>query len=151
MFKKILIANRGEIACRVIRTAKKMGIATVAVCGVALVGMSQPAFACKVSPPDERMRKADIVVFGTGNFVGDEGVINTKKVIRGEALDVYHTREVIICEGMLSPDARREARTKLNLKREKFSATFYLRRLNDNKFIVDFYAPEKTSSKVIKK
>jgi propionyl-CoA carboxylase alpha chain len=31
MFNKILIANRGEIACRVIRTAKKMGIATVAV------------------------------------------------------------------------------------------------------------------------
>ena len=31
MFQKILIANRGEIACRVIRTAKKMGIATVAV------------------------------------------------------------------------------------------------------------------------
>ena len=31
MFKKILIANRGEIACRVIKTAKKMGIATVAV------------------------------------------------------------------------------------------------------------------------
>jgi len=31
MFNKILIANRGEIACRVIATAKKMGIATVAV------------------------------------------------------------------------------------------------------------------------
>ncbi|MCC6248680.1 MAG: acetyl-CoA carboxylase biotin carboxylase subunit [Rubrivivax sp.] len=31
MFSKILIANRGEIACRVIKTAKKMGIATVAV------------------------------------------------------------------------------------------------------------------------
>ena len=31
MFGKILIANRGEIACRVIRTAKRMGIATVAV------------------------------------------------------------------------------------------------------------------------
>ena len=31
MFKKILIANRGEIACRIIATARKMGIATVAV------------------------------------------------------------------------------------------------------------------------
>ncbi|MEY2891490.1 MAG: hypothetical protein RJA98_1398 [Pseudomonadota bacterium] len=31
MFKKILIANRGEIACRVIKTAQKMGIQTVAV------------------------------------------------------------------------------------------------------------------------
>src|SRR5712691_1280218 len=31
MFKKILIANRGEIACRIIKTARHMGIATVAV------------------------------------------------------------------------------------------------------------------------
>jgi propionyl-CoA carboxylase alpha chain len=31
MFKKILIANRGEIACRIIRTARRMGIAIVAV------------------------------------------------------------------------------------------------------------------------
>src|SRR6188768_210978 len=31
MFKRILIANRGEIACRIIKTARRMGIATVAV------------------------------------------------------------------------------------------------------------------------
>ncbi len=31
MFGKILIANRGEIACRVIKTARRMGIRTVAV------------------------------------------------------------------------------------------------------------------------
>ena len=30
MFNKILIANRGEIACRIIKTARRMGIATVA-------------------------------------------------------------------------------------------------------------------------
>src|SRR6202011_33577 len=31
MFKKILIANRGEIACRIAKTARRMGIATFAV------------------------------------------------------------------------------------------------------------------------
>ena len=35
MFDKILIANRGEIAVRIIRACKEMGIATVAVCSQA--------------------------------------------------------------------------------------------------------------------
>jgi 3-methylcrotonyl-CoA carboxylase alpha subunit len=45
MFSKILIANRGEIACRVIRTARRMGIATVAVYSDADAGALHVAMA----------------------------------------------------------------------------------------------------------
>ncbi len=49
MFKKILIANRGEIACRVIKTARRMGIKTVAVYSEA------DAAALHVNMADERV------------------------------------------------------------------------------------------------
>jgi 3-methylcrotonyl-CoA carboxylase alpha subunit len=57
MFAKILIANRGEIACRVIRTARRMGIATVAVyseADAAALHVAMADEAWPIGPPEPR-------------------------------------------------------------------------------------------------
>src|SRR6516225_8236969 len=67
MFKKILIANRGEIACRVIKTARNMGIKTVAVYSEAdrdalHVEMSDEAVAIGPPPAAESYLLIDKIV-----------------------------------------------------------------------------------------
>ena len=67
MFSKILIANRGEIACRVIRTARDMGIATVAVysdadAGSLAVRMADEAVHIGPSPAAESYLIADKIL-----------------------------------------------------------------------------------------
>lgn len=67
MFTKILIANRGEIACRIIKTAKKMGILTVAVYSYAdenalHVSMADEAVYIGKSPSRESYLKSKIVI-----------------------------------------------------------------------------------------
>ncbi|OUM00509.1 acetyl-CoA carboxylase biotin carboxylase subunit [Variovorax sp. JS1663] len=67
MFKKILIANRGEIACRVIKTAKKMGIRTVAVYSDAdkearHVELADEAVHIGASPSRESYLQADRII-----------------------------------------------------------------------------------------
>ena len=67
MFNKILIANRGEIACRVIRTARKMGVRTVAVYSDAdrnamHVAMADEAVHIGASPSRESYLLGDRVI-----------------------------------------------------------------------------------------
>jgi len=67
MFSKILIANRGEIACRVIRTAQRMGIATVAVhsdadAGSAHVVLADEAWAIGPAPSRESYLRAEKLI-----------------------------------------------------------------------------------------
>ena len=67
MFKKILVANRGEIACRVFRTAKKMGLATVAVYSDAdarspHVLMADEAVRLGPAPAAESYLKAELIL-----------------------------------------------------------------------------------------
>jgi propionyl-CoA carboxylase alpha chain len=67
MIKKILVANRGEIACRVFKTAKKMGIATVAVYSDAdknalHVGMADEAVHIGLPPAAESYLVIDKII-----------------------------------------------------------------------------------------
>ena len=67
MFQKILIANRGEIACRVIRTARAMGIATVAVysdadAGAPHVRLADESVHLGPAPAAESYLKAELIL-----------------------------------------------------------------------------------------
>ena len=67
MFDKILIANRGEIACRVIRTARRMGVATVAIysdadAGALHVAMAYEALHIGASPVAESYLVAERII-----------------------------------------------------------------------------------------
>ncbi|MCY1667085.1 acetyl/propionyl/methylcrotonyl-CoA carboxylase subunit alpha [Rhizobium sp. SL86] len=67
MFRKILIANRGEIACRIIKTARKLGVATVAVYSDAdrhalHVTLADQAVAIGGAAPKDSYLKGDAII-----------------------------------------------------------------------------------------
>ncbi len=67
MLRKILIANRGEIACRIIRTARRLGVATVAVYsdadrGALHVAMADEAVHIGASPSTESYLRGDRII-----------------------------------------------------------------------------------------
>jgi propionyl-CoA carboxylase alpha chain len=78
MFKKILIANRGEIACRVMRTARRMGIKTVAVYSDAdadALHVREADEAVRIGPPPARESYLEI-----------ERIVEACKSTRAEAV-----------------------------------------------------------------
>ncbi|KAB2666233.1 acetyl/propionyl/methylcrotonyl-CoA carboxylase subunit alpha [Brucella tritici] len=90
MFKKILIANRGEIACRVIRTACKLGIATVAIYSDA------DAQALHVEMADEAVRVGPAI--SAQSYLNVGAIIEAAKETGAEAIHPGY--------GFLSENAR---------------------------------------------
>ncbi len=78
MFSKILIANRGEIACRVIRTARKLGIATVAIYSDA------DAHALHVEMADEAVRVGPAI--SAQSYLNVDAIIKAAKETGAEAI-----------------------------------------------------------------
>ncbi|TVR96985.1 MAG: acetyl/propionyl/methylcrotonyl-CoA carboxylase subunit alpha [Rhodospirillales bacterium] len=67
MFETILIANRGEIACRIIRTARRLGIRTIAVysdadAGALHVAAADAAYRIGPAPPQESYLRIDRII-----------------------------------------------------------------------------------------
>ena len=78
MFSKILIANRGEIACRIIRTCQKLGVQTVAVYSRAdrdalHVRMADEAYLLGPAPPSESYLNI-VKIVEVAETSGDAGV-----------------------------------------------------------------------------
>ena len=93
MFKKILIANRGEIACRVIKTARRMGIQTVAVYSDA------DRDALHVEMADEAVRIGPAAA--TESYLAAETIIAACKATCADAVhtpDAYLSESASFCD-----------------------------------------------------
>ena len=106
------------------------------------------AQACTIPNPEDRMQSADVVVVGSGEFVGEKGVIHAREVKKGKSASTFETRAHIECEGTMTPDARREAIAALMRRHETMSGTFYLRRIEGGMFLVDIFVPSNPSAQV---
>ena len=98
-FKKILIANRGEIACRIVRTAKRMGIGTVAVYSEA-------------DADARHVREADEAV-PIGPAPSAQSYLDVKKIVaacRATRADAVHPGYGFLSENPALPRALAKAR-----------------------------------------
>ena len=96
MFQKILIANRGEIACRIIKTARRMGIATVAVYSDAdrdalHVEMADEAVHIGPAPAAQSYLQVDKI---ESKKLAKAAGVSTVPGFMGEIRDEAHAREI---------------------------------------------------------
>ena len=96
MFKKILIANRGEIALRIIRTCKEMGISTVAVYSTADAESLHVKFADEavcIGPPPSNLSYLKI-----SNIIAAAEITNADAIHPGYGFLAENSRFSKICE-----------------------------------------------------
>ena len=99
MFAKILIANRGEIACRIIKTARSLGIKTVAVYSKAdvralHVAMADEAYLLGSAPVGESYLKGEAILQIAGSAGARHSRIDAR---RGRLLGLSGFRR---CDGV---------------------------------------------------
>ncbi len=121
MFDKILIANRGEIACRIIKTAKRMGIKTVAVYSSAdrealHVDMADEAVDIGPAPASESYLVIDKIVeacrrTGAQAVHPGYGFLSEREAFaraRSEAASSFGDHRVFIEKSIVDPDRKRD-------------------------------------------
>ena len=111
LFKKLLVANRGEIACRIMRTAKRMGIKTVGI-------YSEP----DARAPHVMMADEAICVGGaasSASYLRADAIMQVLKATGAEAVHPGCMRPPIArrgCTGRGAQHGRRRARARARVR-----------------------------------
>jgi acetyl/propionyl-CoA carboxylase alpha subunit len=121
--RKVLIANRGEIACRIIRTCKAMGLATVGVysqadAGALHVALADQAIAIGPAPAAQSYLSVDAVLAADFFFLEMNTRIQVEHAVTEMITGIDLIRwQIELAAGALAARAFAEARTIFSVQR----------------------------------